>query len=179
MEKISGTEAGGSSLPSAFRLLLSAFCVLPSAFCLLLSAYCLLLFAGACTPGPKYAKPSAPTAPAYKELAPSGTGPESEWKASQPQDQEMRGKWWEIFNDPQLNSLEDRVDVSNQNLKIAEAQFRQARDQIRIDRSRLYPRSAPVLPPPRASFPGTHPTPAPSMAKRREISYCRSIFPMR
>ena len=139
MEKISGTEAGGSSLPSAFRLLLSAFCVLPSAFCLLLSAYCLLLFADACTPGPKYAKPSAPTAPAYKELAPSGSGPESEWKASQPQDQELRGKWWEIFNDPQLNSLEERVDVSNQNLKIAEAQFRQARDQIRIDRSGLYP----------------------------------------
>ncbi len=51
----------------------------------------------------------------------------------------IRGKWWEIFNDPQLNSLEERVDVSNQNLKIAEAQFRQARDTIRIDRSQLYP----------------------------------------
>ena len=51
----------------------------------------------------------------------------------------IRGKWWEIFNDPQLNSLEERVDVSNQNLKIADAQFRQARDLIRIDRSQLYP----------------------------------------
>jgi NodT family efflux transporter outer membrane factor (OMF) lipoprotein len=51
----------------------------------------------------------------------------------------IRGKWWEIFNDPQLNSLEERVDVSNQNLKIAEAQFRQARDVIRINRSGLYP----------------------------------------
>jgi NodT family efflux transporter outer membrane factor (OMF) lipoprotein len=66
-------------------------------------------------------------------------GPPSEWKASQPQDQVLRGKWWEIFNDPQLNSLEERVDVSNQNLKIAEAQFRQARDLIRINRSGLYP----------------------------------------
>ncbi len=76
---------------------------------------------------------------AYKELAPSTAGPQSEWKASQPQDQAIRGKWWEIFNDPQLNSLEERVDVSNQNLKIAEAQFRQARDLIRINRSSLYP----------------------------------------
>ena len=92
----------------------------------------------ACTPGPKYAKPAVPTPPAYKELAPSA-GPQSEWKPSQPQDQVLRGKWWEIFNDPQVNALEERVDVSNQNLKIAEAQFRQARDLIRINRSGLYP----------------------------------------
>ena len=98
----------------------------------------LFLF-NACTPGPKYAKPTVPTPSAYKELAPSAVGPQSEWKASQPQDQVIRGKWWEIFNDPQLNSLEERVDVSNQNLKIAEAQFRQARDLIRINRSSLYP----------------------------------------
>jgi len=98
-----------------------------------------LVLSSACTPGPKYAKPAVPTPPAYKELAPSVAGPESEWKPSQPQDQVLRGKWWEIFNDPQLNSLEERVDVSNQNLKIAEAQFRQARDLIRINRSGLYP----------------------------------------
>ena len=93
----------------------------------------------ACTPGPKYAKPTVPTPPAYKELAPSAASPQSEWKASQPQDQVIRGKWWEIFNHPQLNLLEERVDVSNQNLRIAEAQFRQARDLIRINRSGLYP----------------------------------------
>lgn len=117
--------------PSAYRL--------TPAFCLLLSVLCLLLFAGACTPGPKYAKPAVTSPPAYKELAPSAGGPQAEWKASQPGDQVLRGKWWEIFNDPQLNALEDRVEVSNQNLKIAEAQFRQARDLIRIDRSGLYP----------------------------------------
>jgi NodT family efflux transporter outer membrane factor (OMF) lipoprotein len=66
-------------------------------------------------------------------------GPQAEWKPSQPQDQALRGKWWEVFNDPQLNALEERVDVSNQNLKIAEQQFRQARDQVRINRSYLYP----------------------------------------
>jgi NodT family efflux transporter outer membrane factor (OMF) lipoprotein len=92
-----------------------------------------------CTPGPKYAKPTVSTPPSYKELAPSAAGAQGEWKASQPQDQVLRGKWWEIFADPQLNSLEERVDVSNQNLKIAEAQFRQARALIRINRSGLYP----------------------------------------
>jgi len=108
-----------------------------SAFCRLLSAFCLLLFAAACTPGPKYIRPTVPEAPAYKELAPNAAS--GEWKASQPQDQALKGNWWEVFNDPQLNGLEERVDVSNQNLKIAEEQFRQARDTIRIDRSGLYP----------------------------------------
>jgi NodT family efflux transporter outer membrane factor (OMF) lipoprotein len=58
---------------------------------------------------------------------------------SQPQDHALRGTWWEIFHDPQLNALEERVEVSNQNLKIAEADFRQARDLIRVNRSYLYP----------------------------------------
>ena len=112
---------------------------LPTAYCLPLSAFCLLLFANACTVGPKYARPPVATPPAYKELAPSGGGPQGEWKASQPQDQILRGKWWEIFGDPKLNALEERIEVSNQNLKIAEAQFRQARDLIRINRSGLFP----------------------------------------
>jgi NodT family efflux transporter outer membrane factor (OMF) lipoprotein len=89
--------------------------------------------------GPKYARPTVATPPAYKELAPSATGPQGEWKPSQPQDQLLRGKWWEVFGDPQLNALEERIEVSNQNLKIVEAQFRQARDLIRINRSSWYP----------------------------------------
>jgi NodT family efflux transporter outer membrane factor (OMF) lipoprotein len=123
-----------------------AFCTLPFAFafpsflCLLLSAFCLLL-APACTVGPKYSRPTVVTPPAYKEMAPANTGPQAEWKASQPQEQSRRGKWWEVFGDPQLNALEDRIEVSNQNLRIAEAQFRQAQDLIRINRSGLYPRA--------------------------------------
>ena len=126
----------GRSGEQCTRLHLCAPC------CVLLFAFCLLSLAGACTPGPKYVRPTVPTPPAYKELQPetsSTPGPQSEWKPSQPQDQAIRGNWWEIFNDPPLNALEARVDVSNQNLKVAEAQFRQARDQIRIDRSRLFP----------------------------------------
>jgi NodT family efflux transporter outer membrane factor (OMF) lipoprotein len=111
----------------------------PAFLGLVLPGCCLLLFAGACTEGPKYARPTVETPRAYKEVAPTNAGSASEWKPAQPQDQTLRGKWWEIFGDPQLNSLEDRVEVSNQNLKIAEAQFRQARDLIRINRSNLYP----------------------------------------
>lgn len=106
----------------------------------LLPAACwLLLLASACNPGPRYVQPPVVAPPAYKELAPSATTSQGEWKASQPQDQALRGKWWEIFNDPQLNALEEQVNVNNQNLKIAEAQFRQARDVIRINRSGYYP----------------------------------------
>ena len=134
--KIKSQRAKGKSQNRA--VLPFAFCTLPFDF-VLPACLLLLFFASACMPGPKYARPTVPTPPAYKELAPSGASPQGEWKASQPQDQVIRGKWWEIFNDPQLNALEERVDVSNQNLKIAEAQFRQARDLIRINRSYLYP----------------------------------------
>ena len=116
-----------------------AFCALPFDFALLLSAFCLMLFASACTIGPKYARPSVSTSPAYKELAPITDGPQGEWKPSKPQDQVLRGKWWEIFGDAKLNSLEDRIEVSNQNLKIVEAHFRQARDLIGINRAGLFP----------------------------------------
>jgi len=95
-----------------------------------------MLLASACTVGPKYSKPSVPAPPAYKELGPE-TG---QWKPSQPQDQAIRGKWWEIYNDPQLNSLEESVDVSNQNLKIVESVFRQARALVSLNRSGLYPK---------------------------------------
>ena len=109
-----------------------ALCVLPFEFAL-------LLFAGACTIGPKYTRPSVETPAAYKELPPGAGEPQGEWKPSQPQDQVLRGKWWEVFGDPQLNALEERIEVSNQNLKIAEAQFRQARDQITVNRAGLFP----------------------------------------
>ena len=111
-----------------------AFCVLPFAFALLS-----LLFAAACTVGPKYARPPVETPPAYKEVAAGSAASQGQWKPSQPGDQIARGKWWEIFGDPQLNVLEERIEVSNQNLRIAAAQFRQAQDVIRINRAGLYP----------------------------------------
>jgi NodT family efflux transporter outer membrane factor (OMF) lipoprotein len=85
--------------------------------------------------GPKYVPPVVPMAKApnaYKELDPN-------WKPATPADAELKGDWWTLFNEPVLNELEVKVASSNQSLKVAEARFREARAQIRINRSKLYP----------------------------------------
>src|SRR5262249_52220529 len=68
-----------------------------------------------CTVGPQYVRPAVEAPVAYKEVY--------GWKVAQPQDAVIRGAWWEMFNDPQLNALEARIDISNQNVAAAEAQF--------------------------------------------------------
>jgi NodT family efflux transporter outer membrane factor (OMF) lipoprotein len=100
------------------------------------AALAVLLLCG-CNPAPKYARPPAPTPVAYKE-APAGkdgTG----WKLAQPGDDKLRGKWWEIYTDPQLNALEVQVAISNQSIKVAEANFRAARALVVSARSALFP----------------------------------------
>ena len=81
--------------------------------------------------GPKYSKPTTQIPPAYKENA--------NWKPAQPSDQSQKGNWWEIFQDTQLNALEEKVDVSNQSLRAAVDRFQEARDVLRETRSALYP----------------------------------------
>jgi NodT family efflux transporter outer membrane factor (OMF) lipoprotein len=97
----------------------------------LLGFVALLLLCG-CTVGPRYGKPTVPAPPEYKELPP-------DWKSAQPSDQVAKGKWWEVFQDQPLNTLEEQINVSNQTLKAAQAQFEQARAAVRINRSDLYP----------------------------------------
>ncbi len=89
-----------------------------------------LLVAG-CTVGPKYKRPAAEVPATYKEVG--------DWKPAQPNDQTLSGNWWEMFQDPQLNALESQVNVSNQNLKAAEAQYTQARAQLRYQRADFFP----------------------------------------
>ena len=84
-------------------------------------------------------KPAVPTAPAYSEQPPPSFHEANGWKPAQPSDAAIRGKWWELFGDPQLNALEEQIDPANQSLKIAEANFRQARAAIKLNRSFLYP----------------------------------------
>ncbi len=84
-----------------------------------------------CTVGPKYHRPAAEVPSAYKEVG--------DWKPAQPNDQNLGGNWWETFQDPQLNTLEAQVNVSNQNLKAAEAQYTQARALLRYHRADLFP----------------------------------------
>jgi NodT family efflux transporter outer membrane factor (OMF) lipoprotein len=87
-------------------------------------------FAG-CSVGPDYVRPSAPTPAAYKD-----TG---NWKPANPQDAVVRGKWWEIYHDPELNALEEKVNISNQNVIEAEANFRQAAAAVKVARASFFP----------------------------------------
>jgi NodT family efflux transporter outer membrane factor (OMF) lipoprotein len=96
----------------------------------LLVTIAVLQLAG-CTVGPKYHPPVVQAPAGYKEVG--------DWKPAQPNDQNLGGTWWTIFQDPQLDALEAQVNVSNQNLKAAEAQYRQARAALRYYRADYYP----------------------------------------
>jgi NodT family efflux transporter outer membrane factor (OMF) lipoprotein len=99
---------------------------------LLTVAGSILLLSG-CTVGPKYVQPTVPPPPpAFKETP-------SNWSQASPQDQLPKGKWWEIYGDQQLNSLEETIAVSNQNLKVAYQEYMSARDLVRQARSQLFP----------------------------------------
>ena len=88
-------------------------------------------FVTGCAVGPKYKVPAVTAPPAYKESA--------NWKPAQPNEQQLGGNWWEIFQDPQLNTLEGQINVSNQNLKAAAAQYQEARAALRYVRADYYP----------------------------------------
>jgi NodT family efflux transporter outer membrane factor (OMF) lipoprotein len=90
----------------------------------------MLALAG-CSVGPKYKTPTAPTPSLYKENA--------NWKTAQPNDEHLGGNWWEVFQDSQLNDLEQQINVSNQNLKAAFSQYQEARATLRYFRADYYP----------------------------------------
>jgi NodT family efflux transporter outer membrane factor (OMF) lipoprotein len=89
------------------------------------------VFFTGCAVGPKYRTPPVTAPPAYKEIG--------NWKTAQPNDQNLGGDWWELFQDPQLNALEQEINVSNQNLKAAVAQYQQSRAALRYTRADYYP----------------------------------------
>jgi NodT family efflux transporter outer membrane factor (OMF) lipoprotein len=100
---------------------------------LLTCAGAAMLVLSGCMVGPKYVKPAAPLAPSFKETTDWKEG--DGWKIAKPADERLRGNWWELYGDAKLNELEEQVDPSNQTLKIAEANFRQARTAIRFNRA--------------------------------------------
>jgi NodT family efflux transporter outer membrane factor (OMF) lipoprotein len=79
------------------------------------------------------------TPEAFKELTPADFPSTDGWKVAQPKDAALKGKWWEIFNDPELNALEEQVNVSNQNIASAAAAFLVARSMVRQARSQYFP----------------------------------------
>ncbi len=84
-----------------------------------------------CTVGPKYQTPTVATPEAYKET--------KDWKVATPQDAVIREKWWEVYNDSQLSSLEEQVNVSNQSIAAAFASFLEARSLVKEARSQYFP----------------------------------------
>ncbi len=100
---------------------------------------CLLLLS-ACSVGPKYHPPAPPTAaaPNYKESSVNFKDAEG-WKVANPQEGMLRGKWWEIFKDPELNALEEQLDVNNQNIKESFENLMEARALIAEAHSQYWP----------------------------------------
>jgi NodT family efflux transporter outer membrane factor (OMF) lipoprotein len=91
--------------------------------------------------GPNYKRPSATVPPAFKEQPPPDFKEAQAlgWKPGQPADDRIKGKWWEMYNDPDLNALEETVALNNQNVLQAAAQYREARDAVRAARAALFP----------------------------------------
>ncbi|HLZ99755.1 MAG TPA: efflux transporter outer membrane subunit [Steroidobacteraceae bacterium] len=88
-------------------------------------------WAAGCAVGPDYHRPAADVPPAWR--------PDAPWHAAAPDDAARKGQWWEVFQDPALDPLVDQALLSNQNLKVAAARLEQARSQVTVARSYLYP----------------------------------------
>lgn len=96
---------------------------------------------GSCNVGPKYSAPATPAPPAFKESAPEAykTALPGAWQPAKPQDAELKGKWWEIFHEPELNSLEDQLNIDNQNIAYYFQNFMAARAQVGEARAGYFP----------------------------------------
>jgi NodT family efflux transporter outer membrane factor (OMF) lipoprotein len=91
--------------------------------------------------GPKYSKPDAPAAPSFKEAAPEAYGAQQTgtWQPASPQDAALKGRWWEIFDDEELNGLEAQLNINNQNIAQYFQNFMAARAQVREARAQYFP----------------------------------------
>jgi NodT family efflux transporter outer membrane factor (OMF) lipoprotein len=93
-----------------------------------------------CMVGPKYHAP-APTqiaAPNYKESTVNFQDADG-WKVASPSDAMLRGNWWEVFHEPELNALEEQLNINNQNIKQYFQQYMEARALIAEARSQYWP----------------------------------------
>jgi NodT family efflux transporter outer membrane factor (OMF) lipoprotein len=107
-----------------------------ASFALLGGLLCTVL--AGCNVGPKYVPPSM-TAPAAFKESPTQFKEADGWTVAQPQDATLRGKWWEIYNDPELNALEEQLNIDNQNIRESFENFMEARALVREARSQYFP----------------------------------------
>jgi NodT family efflux transporter outer membrane factor (OMF) lipoprotein len=103
-----------------------------------LSAAALLLLAG-CNLAPHYETPKAQQSESYKEEVPGGDDAAQGWKVAEPRDSAIRSNWWEVYEDPKLNELEERVAISNQTIAAAEANYRAAHALVLEAQAALFP----------------------------------------
>src|ERR1700730_10872374 len=91
--------------------------------------------------GPPYVKPNVDTPSAFKEGSPAAyAGADAgAWQPAQPQDAALKGKWWEVFGEPELNALEEQLDINNQNIAQFFQNFMAAREQVSIARANYFP----------------------------------------
>jgi NodT family efflux transporter outer membrane factor (OMF) lipoprotein len=122
---------------------------------LALAALAALAALSGCAIGPSYHTAPVQTPAAYKELTPEQAKDTDGWKVAQPQDDRVHGQWWQLFNDPQLNALEQQVNISNQNVAAAFASFLQARAVVKEARSQFFPTLTASPAVTRAHQPGT------------------------
>jgi NodT family efflux transporter outer membrane factor (OMF) lipoprotein len=97
-----------------------------------------LLLAG-CDLAPHYERPQTDSTGTFKEAVPNTTVEAQGWKLAEPNDSVLRGNWWELYHDPQLNDLEERVVISNQTIAAAEANYRVARAMVGEAQASLFP----------------------------------------
>ena len=93
-----------------------------------------------CTVGPGYHRPSAPTpaAPNYKE-SPVNFQDAEGWKLASPHDDMLHGNWWEVFQQPELNELEQQLNINNETIKVYFENYLAASAVIRETRAQYYP----------------------------------------
>lgn len=129
--------------------------ILPRSVLLAAALSCML---ASCVVGPKYHAPAPQAPPDYKEspanTAQKPTAPPTNtssdptlgglggWTVAQPKDAMLRGKWWEIYNDPELNALEEQLNINNQNIKQSFENFMAARAIVRQTRAQFFPTAA-------------------------------------
>jgi NodT family efflux transporter outer membrane factor (OMF) lipoprotein len=104
-----------------------------------LCAAALLSVLAGCVVGPKYHPPSPPPAAAVYKESPTQSQENGLWTPAQPADAKLRGKWWEIFNDSELNTLEEQLDINNQNIRQYFENFMEARAVVREARAHYFP----------------------------------------
>ncbi|HEX8812718.1 MAG TPA: TolC family protein, partial [Terracidiphilus sp.] len=104
------------------------------------AALALVVLVSGCNVGPKYHPPTAPavTASNFKESTVNFKDQDG-WKVASPQEATIRGNWWEMFNEPELNALEEQLNTNNQNIQVSYQNYMAARALIAEARSQYWP----------------------------------------